>query len=387
MSPDENLTLATRLELRMEAIYSSKAAGIEYYVALLLQTFVPALQYARKNPSCQLYDIYHAGLAPEQQEPRFAIENNTKFLDTLRSAISDASGTVASAAVRFVRKVLRAKISSIRYLNQHATAMVAAAPDTLDHQLVVSCVGHTLLGSVPHATVIAPPKIIVDFFDDPVGSTIKTITIAGSRGLYSLLSEFISEISNRYPDLWSLMSRGSGRLPNPSDKWLRAADSAVRPAVITNFEGNTTPGSRRQLKNVPQPPIIETCATKTYVAERASRGVKRKLGATVYAKIPPEVVSELYKTAIARIPRKPRLPVGLIDECVVKFGVDRSTVMTTFLHAIEQRGGFSLTRTSRAVAKAQRKAHGGPCPVKICVWCHSLRTYQPRSPTLRRDHR
>lgn len=375
--PTQSLELAQNLELRMEAIYASRKPGIEYFVALLLQTYVPAVIHARENPECCLSDLYKAGVAPDQQQPRFAIEAASEFMDVVRSAISDSAGSVALASVRFVRKVLRAKVSSIRYLNQHTTAMLAMKPDTTDHKLVVAFAGHALLGSLPHATCIAPPSVIIEYFENPVAATAKVIRIVGSKGLYSLLAEYISEVTHQYPDVYALMERlEHGRLPKPSDKWLRAADEAVRPVMVTNFHGETST-SRRQLKSIPQPPIVDTIAPDTFMAQKAARGIKRKLAASITEKVPPLVLSEIYKTAIARVPRKPRLPAALVASTAERYNVDPDTITTIFLHAIEQRGSFSVTRASSEVTKAQRKAHGGSCPVKICVWCHSIRTSPP----------
>jgi hypothetical protein len=177
-----------------------------------------------------------------------------------------------------------------------------------------------------------------------------------------------------YPDLFQLMGRCSGRLPRPTDTWIRAADESVRPAMFPAFESPTdVPASRRQLKNVPQLPVPEAVPGGNYATELQERGVKRKLSASIAAAVSPAALAEIYLAAIALVPRKPRVPRPLVARLSAKHGVDADTVTTAVLHAIEQRGAFCAAKAPAAVARAQRAAVGGDCYVKVCAFCSSIR--------------
>ena len=177
-----------------------------------------------------------------------------------------------------------------------------------------------------------------------------------------------------YPDLFQLMGRCSGRLPRPTDTWIRAADESVRPAMFPVFESPAdVPASRRQLKNVPQLPVPEPAPGGNYATELQERGVKRKLSASIAAAVSPAALAEIYLAAIALVPRKPRVPRPLVARLSAKHGVDADTVTTAILHAIEQRGAFCAAKAPAAVARAQRAAVGGDCYVKVCAFCSSIR--------------
>lgn len=185
---------------------------------------------------------------------------------------------------------------------------------------------------------------------------------------------YISEVVYHYPDLFQLMGRCSGRLPRPTDTWIRAADESVRPALFPAFESPTdVPASRRQLKNVPQLPVPAAVPGGNYATELQERGVKRKLSASIAAAVSPAALAEIYLAAIALVPRKPRVPRPLVARLSAKHGVDADTVTTAVLHAIEQRGAFCAAKAPAVVARAQRAAVGGDCYVKVCAFCSSIR--------------
>lgn len=182
----EPQALAVLLQLRMEAIYRSRVAGLEYYTALLLQMYAPAFLHAEKNPAITLSALYTDGKAPEQQDPPFAIDRTMAFHGIFQQAISDRPLSAPSASVRFIRKALRARTTSIRYLNQHVAAMLKTPADC---KLARSFLGHSFLGSLPHATSIAPPTSVIHYFRAPEAGPERVAKIVGSKGLYILLSE------------------------------------------------------------------------------------------------------------------------------------------------------------------------------------------------------
>ena len=182
----EPQALAVLLQLRMEAIYRSRVPGLEYYTALLLQMYAPAYLHAEKHPTMTLSALYTDGMAPEQQDPPFSVDKTMAYHGVFQQAISDRPVSAPSASVRFIRKALRARTTSIRYLNQHVAAMLQTPADA---GLARSFLGHSFLGSLPHAASIAPPSSVIHYFRAPEAAPERVAKIVGSKGLYILLSE------------------------------------------------------------------------------------------------------------------------------------------------------------------------------------------------------
>lgn len=164
------------------------------------------------------------------------------------------------------------------------------------------------------------------------------------------------------------------RLPRPGDKWLAAVDVVFRPALFSRFETSGEAASiKRHLKNIPSPPAVAPLDNNTYCSEVQRRGIKRKLGLCVSKEIEPATLAEIYREAVARAPRVPRLSLPLCRGLAQRHGIAVETVKTLVLHAIEQRGVFCGVRAPKAVAEAQLRAHGGECYLKACIYCSSIR--------------
>ena len=367
-------SLATLISLRMDAIYAIRREGWNYHTCLLLQMWAKAYVYAEANPLATLGDLYGASMAPDQQTPVYSVESNKRFYPMFQRAISDRTAQTSSAGARLLRKALWAKMTSIRYINQQVLSLLTTPRDSPDYQMTAAFLGHGILGSLPHANSVAPPNVVIAFVKDPHESSERAVRQIGSKGLWYMVAEYISEVAYYFDDLYCLMKLCESRLPRPGDEWLAAVDKVFRPAFYSKFElPGETASIKRHLKNIPAPPAVAPLDNLTYCSEIQRRGIKRKLGVSVSKHVSPTALAAIYREAVSRSPRVPKISVPLCTELAERFSVPLDTVKTLVLHAIEQRGVFCGVRASEEVERAQREAHGGDCYLKACIYCHSIR--------------
>lgn len=151
-----NGSLETLIQMRLEAIYSSRRTGWNYYTSLLwaarshhgprspreshpsrhrMQMYAVSLIYAQDNPKATLYDLYRAKKAPDQQKPTYTVESNARFYDMFQKAISDRIVQTPSAGARLLRKALRAKMTSIRKFSCTRSCCAGNLDRPLPHRL------------------------------------------------------------------------------------------------------------------------------------------------------------------------------------------------------------------------------------------------------------
>ena len=340
---------------------------------------MPLLCAVKRGEVKSTREAYAKGLQPEKALIKDLVTPQALATHFEAEMVGALCGTSHLKGVQLVCAKLLEKCMSIsgnhtesvRYIRAQFTKAYASTKRGVAF-LLAGCI---LLGMIP-GTSLAPPKLRIEFHENPDEQISKLVEKLPSRSLWFALISVVSHVCKMHPIFRKTRMKGGFAPLFDTDKISLQKIEVVKNTLIPALQGDET-------KTLSPPEIKRKAVTKKRQSESISAesfvGVKHKRRLTentvrglfsdaLSVDESKKKLAKIYRKILHTAPRSQR-----IDRNLLKLlNIDNAHGTTVYEHAVEQRRTLSLIpKLCHGNGKASEKS---PQNAIFCTDCFTMRT-------------